>query len=334
MRLNEFDRIYTKPIPWKENPKWFHHPSKKYLLFNKHSNTYIKLGPMGSKEIIVPDPNNEGTKYRQLNGRMFATFRAETFLEKPKVDARVVVNHCDGNKLNDELENLEWVTCSGNLIHAFKSGLRSDNVEMLLTNLMTGKKETFYSLAECARKLKVNPGYLTYYLKKERDYPFLFKWDLKAKDGPVNNLTKYDVGKVAYGSPRPFRVFDTVNKTSKIYGFVTEFAKDMGSTEIFLSRYKSKLYRGRYQIIYINDIDELTEIWLTLPSYVKWREDKKQRTEFSLPKNTKNIVIEENGVKRIFKDSRSFAEVYSKNHRTVPAIVKRGNCDGHKVYYQ
>lgn len=47
---------------------------------------------------------------------------AEAFI--PKIEGKTLVNHIDGNKLNNDLTNLEWCTCSENNKHAYDNYLK------------------------------------------------------------------------------------------------------------------------------------------------------------------------------------------------------------------
>jgi len=49
---------------------------------------------------------------------------AETFIDNP--ESKPQVNHKDGNKLNYSISNLEWVTRSENVRHAFENGLHEN----------------------------------------------------------------------------------------------------------------------------------------------------------------------------------------------------------------
>lgn len=48
---------------------------------------------------------------------------AKAFIDNPY--NKEVVNHIDGNRTNNRIENLEWVTTKENVIHSFKFGKRN-----------------------------------------------------------------------------------------------------------------------------------------------------------------------------------------------------------------
>ena len=76
--------------------------------------------------------NKQGTEYQIINlttvdGRKktFRLHRLVMLAFKPIENSKdYEVNHIDGNKLNNKLENLEWCTSSENQQHAFRTGLQ------------------------------------------------------------------------------------------------------------------------------------------------------------------------------------------------------------------
>lgn len=80
-------------------------------------------------------------------------------------EVKMTVNHIDGNKLNNILENLEWATYSENMKHAHKKGLVSTKGERnpraklnwdLVNEIRLSYASGAYSHARLARKYDVS----------------------------------------------------------------------------------------------------------------------------------------------------------------------------------
>ena len=65
---------------------------------------------------------------------------ATAFVDNP--DSKKEVNHIDGNKLNNVPENLEWVTRSENVVHAYENRLQKKTYHkvMPVANMTDGKQ--------------------------------------------------------------------------------------------------------------------------------------------------------------------------------------------------
>ena len=78
---------------------------------------------------------------------------AESFLKK--INGYEFVNHIDGNKLNNNLINIEWCNRSMNMIHAVSVlKKKAKNIKILYEH----KEYEFNSYKDCAKFLKVTPS--------------------------------------------------------------------------------------------------------------------------------------------------------------------------------
>lgn len=106
------------------------------------------INPYGYPTTHIYDPDKG--QWRTVTVHLLV---ARAFVENNDPIERVYVNHIDGDKLNCNPSNLEWVTERENVVHAVFSGLRSDNSPCLLRSAITGVITPFPSVGSALLSL-------------------------------------------------------------------------------------------------------------------------------------------------------------------------------------
>lgn len=88
--------------------------SHKYMTMRPDKDGYLKVALISSE---IP----EGKRHRYSVHRLIL----ENFNPVPDME-KLQVNHKDGDKTNNKLENLEWMTCQENISHAIDNNLRAE----------------------------------------------------------------------------------------------------------------------------------------------------------------------------------------------------------------
>ena len=85
---------------------------------------------------------------------------AKSFISNPY--NKPAVNHIDGNRTNNKVDNLEWVTPRDNVIHSFKYGVRKKCKEVPRHTLLTDfqisqidKLRTLYTVNQLAKLFNI-----------------------------------------------------------------------------------------------------------------------------------------------------------------------------------
>ncbi len=153
---------------------YFHVPNNERIIISRDGRI-IDLRSMYS--FIVLSLDTAYYEYPVINvmgqGTLHVHFLlAETFIPKPPNKGNLTVNHKDGDKLNYSLDNLEWVSRSDNLLHAYGAGLRTDGKAVLIRNINTKEVKRYSTTADAARHLNVLPDVIRNFIKSKVPYPF------------------------------------------------------------------------------------------------------------------------------------------------------------------
>lgn len=210
-------------------------------------------------------PRVKPDKYYQLYdpdmkiSHVFHRAVASLFVRCPGNEDVLLVNHLDGVKCHNWASNLEWTTYAGNSIHAYATGLRADNKNILVKDLTTDVVIDYYSLNRAAVGLDVNPGTLHVYLNNTKSAPFKDKYVAIYKGEKWPLLTIDDVGKHRNGRAKEL-ILIYPDKTKVICGSVGIAAKilNVAAHNIYgyLNKNSKTFILPDHDVMYLSDYKE------------------------------------------------------------------------------
>ena len=157
---------------------------EKYIVINEFDNYAISnLGNIKNIKkgnILTPYLNTNGyLTYTFCQNGVKKTFRlhrlvALYFIDNP--NNLPYVNHKDGDKTNNKVENLEWCTAKENDAHARSSRLKNQEKPIIAKNIETNETLTFKSITEAGAFLGINKGTISKVLNGKRNQTHGYKF--------------------------------------------------------------------------------------------------------------------------------------------------------------
>jgi hypothetical protein len=126
---------------------------------------------------LIPEGEEEKTIVQRIHRLM-----AYTFLDKP--NDKNYVNHKDENKLNNNLENLEWMTNRENIIYS--TGRKVNQIDIKTNKVI----DTFNSLSLAAEQFKRKNGAIAInrVCRKIRKTTYGYKWQYAEEPKTIEQL--------------------------------------------------------------------------------------------------------------------------------------------------
>ena len=122
-----------------------------------------------------------------------------TYHGEPPLDGKIYEpNHIDGDKHNNHPKNLEWLTRSKNVQHAFNSGLATGGLKIDAINVDTKEVKRYVSLNSMSREWNIPRHILRNIISRHRDIPYLGLWIFVVDDKSDKKISRYQQNEIKF----------------------------------------------------------------------------------------------------------------------------------------
>lgn len=209
-RLEDLEKI--TPVESKEFPGYYVMPDiPDYLISRSGDVLKIKTGQLMTPNIspynyviVGMTVNNDAKGYR-LHRLLAMVFVGRPSRHLNKKFNELHVNHIDGNKTNNAIENLEWCTNEENVKHAWVHSLTNCEKPVLVRNIITNEITELRSARELCRRYDISENYVSELLLSKQAGRVTLNWCVfKYKDDkpwpevPIANQIEDSCNRISY----------------------------------------------------------------------------------------------------------------------------------------
>lgn len=152
----------------------------------------------------------------------------KAFYPIPEMDD-LQINHKDGNKLNNNLNNLEWSTALENMRHSFKNGLQPKRLRKCYVYNLDGTYiKSFESVADASKELNVDATNILRCLDGLQTHAHQYQF---------RDYKKIKIDKWSKPQNKKVFVYDNNGNFIKTYNSQKECAQDFGVSESSICRF-------------------------------------------------------------------------------------------------
>lgn len=166
-----------------------------------------------------------------LNEKNYPIHRLVAIQFIPNPENKELVNHKDGNKLNNHVDNLEWVTHSENVQHAYDTDLNTNYKSIHMYELSGKYIKTFKTISDACRELnldyKLSGSTISKCCQGKTQYAYNYIWKFASE----HNDTK-DVSSVEIYNNKPISIdkFDLNDNFVATFKNLGDAAQSVGKT--------------------------------------------------------------------------------------------------------